>query len=136
MSNRLNADPWLNIPHLADDDYVINFAQTVKDNLNSNRKVYIEYSNEIWNGPYYETIYSKLKANELGYGLSDAGLNKFYVKRSLEIFKIFEDVFAGQTNRLVKVIASQAYNPGRSSARLNYISDISINPNNIHIINL
>jgi len=67
LSNRLGADMWLNIPTLADDDYLLKTALAIKYGtdgtnpytepqanpvwppLNPNLKVYLEYSNEIWN---------------------------------------------------------------------------------------
>lgn len=49
LANLTGKDPWINIPHLADDDYVEQLAILLKNNLNSERKIYIEYSNEIWN---------------------------------------------------------------------------------------
>lgn len=49
LANMLNADPWFCVPANADDDYIRKFATLVRDNLNSNLKVYVEYSNEVWN---------------------------------------------------------------------------------------
>src|SRR5260370_37866366 len=50
LCNRLGADPWFSIPHLADDNYVRQFARTTFALLPPDRKVYIEHSNEVWNG--------------------------------------------------------------------------------------
>ncbi len=56
LCNKLNADCWFNIPLLADDTYITNMASCVHNGtgcsssgLNSNLKVYAEFSNEIWN---------------------------------------------------------------------------------------
>jgi hypothetical protein len=49
LANQTGKDPWINIPHLADDDYVLQLARLLKANLNPDRKIYVEYSNEIWN---------------------------------------------------------------------------------------
>jgi hypothetical protein len=49
LCNELNADCWLTVPALADDDYVRQLAALIKVQLNPNLKVYLEYSNELWN---------------------------------------------------------------------------------------
>jgi hypothetical protein len=43
------ADPWINIPVLADDDYVTQLANLLFAKLPSQYSAYIEFSNEIWN---------------------------------------------------------------------------------------
>jgi hypothetical protein len=39
---------WINIPAMANDDYVLNAAKLIKDNLDESVNVYVEYSNELW----------------------------------------------------------------------------------------
>jgi hypothetical protein len=39
LSNRIGASPWLNMPHAADDNYVVEFAKLVENNLRSDLKV-------------------------------------------------------------------------------------------------
>jgi hypothetical protein len=42
---RTGRNAWVNIPHLASNDYVTKLAQYLKANISSNRLIYIEYSN-------------------------------------------------------------------------------------------
>lgn len=49
LSNQTGKDLWVNIPHQASDTYISQLAFLLKHTLNSNRKIYLEYSNEIWN---------------------------------------------------------------------------------------
>ncbi|ERN42759.1 hypothetical protein KR51_00006080 [Rubidibacter lacunae KORDI 51-2] len=49
LANALNVDPWFTIPHRATDEYVANFAQLVREQLDRGRHVYVEYTNEAWN---------------------------------------------------------------------------------------
>lgn len=49
LANQTTTDPWFCIPHLASDDYVRRFAETVKENLDERLQVYVEYTNEYWN---------------------------------------------------------------------------------------
>jgi hypothetical protein len=110
LCNRLDADPWFCMPHLADDEYVRNFARMVKEKLNPNRKVYVEYSNEVLNGIFEQHRYAERRAKELGLGPAARpweGACMFYARRSVEIFKIWQEVFGG-TDRLVRVLAWQA----------------------------
>ncbi|QTD51519.1 hypothetical protein J3U87_03540 [Sulfidibacter corallicola] len=49
LANVLNADAWVNLPVLADDEYVTEMARVFQENLNDDLKVYLEYGNEVWN---------------------------------------------------------------------------------------
>lgn len=49
LCNTLKIDPWFCIPHRATDDYIMQFAKLVRKELDPGLKVYLEYSNEIWN---------------------------------------------------------------------------------------
>jgi hypothetical protein len=57
LCNELGADAWFCVPHQADDDYITKFAELVKDSLASDLKVYLEYSNEIWNWIFDQSHY-------------------------------------------------------------------------------
>ncbi|HNY26967.1 MAG TPA: hypothetical protein PKH31_06255 [Candidatus Sumerlaeota bacterium] len=112
LCNRLKTDAWFCMPHQATDDYVRNFAQLVKDRLDPNLKVYIEYSNEVWNSMFQQCDYSIEKGKELGLGAPERpweGGGMYYARRSVEIFKIWTEVF-GARDRLVRVLAWQAGN--------------------------
>jgi hypothetical protein len=49
IANELGKDIWINIPHNADDAYVRSLADLLNRTLAADRKVYVEYSNEVWN---------------------------------------------------------------------------------------
>ncbi|MCB9634683.1 MAG: hypothetical protein H6721_21360 [Sandaracinus sp.] len=49
LANELDADPWFCIPHLASDDFVRQFASRLRERLEPERTVYVEYTNEYWN---------------------------------------------------------------------------------------
>lgn len=120
LANRLKASPWFCMPHEASHDYVENFAKMVKEKLDPSLKIYVEYSNEVWNFQFEQTRY----AGRLGQGMKlsedpfEAELF-FYAKRSKEIFHIWEDVF-GNSDRLVRVLASQGSNPRTSKKILGF----------------
>lgn len=107
LANRVQADPWFTIPHAADDDYVRRFAQLVKKTLDPKRKVYLEYSNEVWNDAYPQTAYARKRGLALKLS-QDPGeaLLRFYAKRATEMFAIWEQVLGKE--RLVRVLAFQS----------------------------
>ena len=112
LCNRLKADPWFCMPHLADDEYVRKFAEMTKSKLDPKLKVYVEYSNEVWNSMFPQTRYSWETAKKLRLGPKERpweGGGMFYARRSVEMFRIWEDVFGGR-DRLVRVLAWQSGN--------------------------
>jgi hypothetical protein len=108
LANRVHANPWFNIPHLADDYYVQNFAAMVRDSLDPELQVYVEYSNEVWNGGFEQYEYARIQGEAQSLGTDRDAVDRFYIRRSVEIFGIFETVFS-ETGRTgpVRVIASQ-----------------------------
>jgi hypothetical protein len=58
LCNEQGADCWLNIPHAATDDFVTQLASLCAANLSVNRKLYVEYSNELWNTQFSQWAYS------------------------------------------------------------------------------
>ena len=110
LCNRQKADGWFCMPHLADDDYVRNFARYVKEHLDPKLKAYVEYSNEVWNGMFESNRYAARKGKELGLGDASRpweGGCMYYGKRSVEIFDIWTKEFGG-SERIVRVLAWQA----------------------------
>lgn len=148
LANRLNADPWFAMPYMVDDDYVEHFAEKVLELLESERKVYVEYSNELWNYVFPEsewkdaqgcadpvTFVPHTTGDDWGVpGCNDmiSGL-RFQSKRSLEIFKIFQDVFGDEKDRIVKVMAGQGANTWIGRQLLEAADDPAIDPNGIGI---
>lgn len=49
LSNDAGADPWLNLPPHATDDYVHQFAKLVHGRMAATRTLNLEYANETWN---------------------------------------------------------------------------------------
>jgi hypothetical protein len=107
--NRTLSHPWFCMPHLADDDYVRNFANVVRDNLDPRLMIYVEYSNEIWNSIFSQTQYCETMGLAQGLGEAsrpwEAGWS-WSGRRSGQIFDIWEEVFGG-ANRIIRVIGSQ-----------------------------
>ncbi len=121
LANKLNANPWFNIPHNADDNFITKFAQYVKAHLNSNLKVYLEYSNETWNDvfvPQAEHMKQTGTRRKLDSDRRVAGA-KFYSMQSVHIFRAWERVFGGK-QRLVRVMGGMTTNTKLSHTILAY----------------
>lgn len=65
-ANQTGIDPWFCIPHRATDEYIAEFAKLVRQALDPKLKVYLEYSNEVWNWSFLQSgwmLQSKLAGN-------------------------------------------------------------------------
>jgi len=73
--------------------------------------IYVEWSNEIWN--YANGFDASRWIQEQLTLPENAGMNRFEFSASQiqEDFAIWEEVFAGQEDRLVRVVAGQQANP-------------------------
>lgn len=123
IANAANVNPWFCMPTKASDDYIRQMAIYVKNNLNPNLKIYLEYSNEAWNPSYpgYQRSVAKALAMGYPYGESYQGL------RSCQIFRIWSEVFgepvlrSQRTNsRLVRAINVQMRSEGRMEYMFNF----------------
>jgi len=122
LCNRTNHDMWINVPYKSDSNYWTQLATLIKNNLNSNLKVYIEYANETWNGGMASFGYVIGKGNALGLPPTD---NIYYqggaftLFQAINIWQIFQNVFGASAmgNRIMRTyafsgnfdIAEQAY---------------------------
>jgi hypothetical protein len=120
LANAASRDMWINVPHLATDDFIAKFAQLIRfgsDGVNpytnavsnpvyppldSNRRVFVEFSNEIWSSgnSFAQGNWAQEQAGALG--LSKA---QFNARRFCEVWRIFQSVFAGDPSRVVRVAA-------------------------------
>jgi hypothetical protein len=116
LANRTGADLWINVPHAADDDFVVQLARLIQTQLRSDKKVYVEYSNEVWNSGFYQNKYSANKAASSGLPSTVSYKGKsvtlepwlsYSTFRALSVFGKFEEVFGKDSPRLVKVLAGQ-----------------------------
>jgi len=120
LCNRTGRDMWICVPIFANDDYCRRLAELIDSTLDHDLKVYLEYANETWNTGFksYQYHIDQAVAASLypddpddpeSYGLPYKG-GCYTVLRSLQVFKVFEDVF-GQGNtgidrRLVRCLCS------------------------------
>jgi len=106
LANTLEADAWFNVPHLADDAFVRQYAQMVRDQLHPDLTAYVEFSNEVWNWQFTQARWADTQA-QARWGQNDKWM-QYYGLRAAEVARIWSDVFAGQPEaRLVNLISTQ-----------------------------
>ena len=103
-------------------------AMVLSARLSQGRTVYLEYSNELWNGSFTQAGYVVSMGQKLGLSADPflAGI-RYGVLRSLQIFKIFNEV-CGEKLRLVRVLSAQTANPWVAEQVLRALDDPKINP--------
>ncbi len=120
LANAIDATPWLSVPYKASDDYMRRYARMVKKRLRSNQKVYLEYSNEMWNTIFPGTTYAARKADKLWhfpytdkppYQRRVSMATNWYAKRTVEMCNIWKKEFGTQRHRVKCVLSAQAAVP-------------------------
>ena len=144
LCNTVGADFWLNIPHMADDDYVRRAALLARDTLDPNLFVWVEYSNELWNGAggfgqsrwNQQQADAEFEAGDARYHPTNRTMRGWQRtgKRTAEIGRIFRDVFAEKTQaRRVRVVLSgQAGYPEVIETAAKWITD-NVGPLKEHV---
>ncbi|MGL4490157.1 MAG: calcium-binding protein [Rhizobiaceae bacterium] len=132
VANESRSDLWINIPHMATDEYMRKAAQYVKDNLDAGLRVYVEYTNEFWTTIFDQHPYLNDKGREL-FGNAQFANSQAYGARASQMTQIFKEVFGADAERLFPTItvSSEMFNTGEALAVLNtpdYVAQGGISP--------
>lgn len=133
LANLTERDAWVCVPHAASDNYIRRMAGFFALRLDRGRRLYVEYSNEVWNRTFSQTSYAEQQAATRGYPGQpwEAGW-RFYSARSAEVFGIFDGAFRGRPDgSLVKVLATQAASPYLGRQHLTHFHDPVYNPRGV-----
>ncbi len=120
LVNRLDADAWICLPHLVDDAYAREAGRLLRRTLEPERRVYLEYSNEVWNGMFEQAQHARRMGQALHLAGEDQvalGSVRFYARRSMEVFAAFDEGF-GDRDRVVHVIGAHSGNDFESTEML------------------
>ncbi len=112
LCNRLQCDAWICIPHRADDDYAERAARLVREKLNPRLRVWLEYSNELWNGIFSQHRYASERGRELNLGGSGADWEyawRYTAYRSVQIFNIWRPLLGNRVIRVLPVWFANAW---------------------------
>jgi hypothetical protein len=115
LVNQLAIEPWFNMPHMATDEYITRFAEYVRDYLNPELKVYVEYSNEVWN-PQFEQFHWVLEQSRQEWGQESP--YQWYGKRTAETCDIWKRTFGEANDRVICVMGTQSSVPDRGEQAL------------------
>ena len=104
VCNRTQKDMWICVPFNASDNYIKQLALLLKNQLDPSLKVYVEYSNEIWNWMFGQTHWLQkfgclAKGKEWPEGIVP------YIQNCMDIFS---EVFSDEMNRITRVVSVQA----------------------------
>jgi hypothetical protein len=142
LCNRTGKDMWVCIPHQADYAYSTQLAELIAEQLDPTLALYVEYSNETWNGMFKQFHYCIEQGQRLnlpGVGMKP-GENKWYVGWAYHVyaavrhFERFDAVFAdAPEGRLIKVLAGFAGNPACTEHHLAVLEHEAVNPNGVEI---
>ncbi|MBI5034491.1 MAG: cellulose-binding protein [Chloroflexi bacterium] len=111
LANRTSSDLWFNPPHMADDDYITQSATLMRNTLAPNLKVYVEYSNEVWNGAYDYNQSYWVQGQGLSMWPSAAAFTaqmNWHGMRTAQMCDIWKAVWGAQSNRVVCVMGAQS----------------------------
>lgn len=108
LSNTLDRHPWICVPHNASDDYMRQMARLFRDSLDDGLQIYLEYSNELWNGIFHQFhfIQRQIATRWPGLNHSQAGAT-----RAADLFRIWREEFGADSLRIVRVCGTQTANP-------------------------
>ena len=105
LANRIGADPWFTMPHMADDAYFAAFAATVRDRLDPRLQAYVEYSNELWNFAFAQTQWAAAMAEaRWGPGQPDDAWIQFAGARTAEMAEVWQAAYGDSFDDRVKIV--------------------------------
>lgn len=137
LCNRTLKDCWLNVPIQANATFQKSLAQLAYDTLDPRLRLYVEYSNEVWNGGFPQAGIALQNADQLGLPaeanscceIDTIKTGNAYVYGSVRLFEQFESVFGTDNARLVKVLSGQAAWDGPCQVHMAALQNATINPN-------
>jgi hypothetical protein len=106
LANKLKKDVWFNMPHQATDEYITQFAQFAKNSLDPNLKIYVEFSNEVWNWQFEQANYA-LAQGKARWNQEGNVYLQWYGMRNAQMCDLWNNVFADQKNRVICVMSTQ-----------------------------
>jgi hypothetical protein len=122
LANTAGADAWLNVPVDADDGYITQMATLVHNTLSPSIKVYIEFSNEVWNSVYaqYKYAIQQGQATWPSAGASSYDYNRnWFGMRTAQMCDIWKSVWGADSSRVVCVVGAQAATTYSATEALN-----------------
>jgi hypothetical protein len=105
LCNALGADAWVCVPHGATDETMGVIARALRAGLEEDLRVYVEYSNEVWNARFEQYHWVSESIQE---SLIHPSKYAHHCRRA---FEAFMEAFGDRPDSIVRVVAGQHYNP-------------------------
>jgi len=103
LMNQEDLDGWVCVPYRASEAYIREMAELFHDNLEPERTLTVEYSNENWNWLFGQAHWCS-KYGELETGLPWPENTVSFVQRTMDIWT---DVYGADTARIKRVVGVQ-----------------------------
>jgi Ca2+-binding RTX toxin-like protein len=118
LANQIGTDPWFCMPPQADEEYVREFAEYVRDHLDPELQATVEFGNENWNWAFKHVKRHRLEAiEEWELAVNEDGKDPFETsvalahhdaKKATMSAMIWDEVFGGEADaRLIKVLGAK-----------------------------
>jgi hypothetical protein len=126
LCNAAGTDCWVNVGHTWDDALVEAVAVVLRDRLDPRLRLYVEHSNEVWNGQFPVANHARNRgvAAELSRDAFEAQL-RWHAQRSVRVHAIVDRVFAANdkagANRVVRVLGGWAANAWSTGIMLDQV---------------
>jgi hypothetical protein len=121
LANAVSADGWFNVPIMADDNFITQFATLVHNQLGTSQNAYVELSNEVWNSGFSQFAYANAQGRAMwpnaGSG-ADYG-NNWYGMRVAQMCDIWKRAWGADSTRVLCVMGAQAAVPWTATEALN-----------------
>jgi hypothetical protein len=111
----------LNVPHQANNDYITQMATMVHAALGTSQKVYVEFSNEVWNGAYAQFAYAEAQGQAMWPSANVTAFTynrNWYGMRVAQMCDIWKSVWGSDFSRVHCVLAAQAPNTATATVSL------------------
>lgn len=103
LMNDYDLDGWVCVPHRTSNDFIQNMAQFFKDNVEPQRKLSVEYSNEIWNWMFGQTQW----ANKYGCLNQNVTWPEGIVPYIQNCMNIWTNVYGADLYKIRRIVALQ-----------------------------
>jgi hypothetical protein len=112
LANTVGADAWLHVPHMADNNYITQMANLVHTQLGSKQRVYLEYTNESWNGVFSQTSWIQQQGNAMWPNTPNPFQNNrdWYGMRVAQMCDIWKTAWGADAGRVTCIMSGQAAN--------------------------
>jgi hypothetical protein len=130
LCNVLNAECYFTVPHQATDNTIRQLVTVIRNNVASHLPVYLEYSNEVWNGIFAQNQWVVDAADALPDSVFD-GTNcqtsgrttcadSYVGMRTFQMCEIAQEIFdeRGQGDRLTCVLGRQGSDAAKTGRSL------------------